>query len=307
MNLRQLEAFRTTMQSGSITGAAKVLRISQPSVSRLISDLEASVGFQLFARSGRGLLPTAEAQRFNQVVETTFVGIERLRETAELIKTTSGGLISVGSIQSIANIELTSAVNDFIIQNEDVRFMLQSRNTPSIIEGVQNGQFELGIVGRQPPYAGVELLASVSAPYVCLLPEEHPLAESYGPLDLEKLVAREAFVTSGGAFPDEMMEIEPALSEKMRDTSRLSATNMPLAAALTRETGAFSIADPFSAEQAVRMGGVVFRPIVQRLKYHVAIVCRARQQLDRQIIEFAEVLGARIQERARIVEEYRSA
>ena len=304
MNLRQLEAFRATIQSGSITGAAGVLRISQPSVSRLISDLEASVGFDLFARSGRGLAPTSEAQRFFQVVETTFVGIDRLRDTAELIRTTSGGLISIGSIQSIANIELPMAVNQFVKRYEDVRFMLQSRNTPSILDGVQSGQFDLGIVGRQPPYAGVEMLASVSAPYVCLLPEEHPLAEGYGPIDLEDLVDQETFVTFGGAFPDEMMEIDPSLSERMRNRSRLSATNMPLAAALTRETGALSMADPFSAEQAVRMGGVVFRPITQKLKYHVAVVCRARQQLDRQKLEFAELLGSRIEERAFAVEKY---
>jgi len=43
MNQRQLEAFRATMRSGSITAAAKLMHISQPSVSRLISDLERSV------------------------------------------------------------------------------------------------------------------------------------------------------------------------------------------------------------------------------------------------------------------------
>ena len=40
MNLRQLEAFRATIRCGSITEAAKMMHISQPSVSRLIADLE---------------------------------------------------------------------------------------------------------------------------------------------------------------------------------------------------------------------------------------------------------------------------
>ena len=62
MNLRQLEAFRATIESGSITGAAELLHISQPSVSRLISDLERSVGFPLFLRVGRGLKATEEAR-----------------------------------------------------------------------------------------------------------------------------------------------------------------------------------------------------------------------------------------------------
>ena len=57
MNMRQLEAFRATMRSGSITEAAEMMHLSQPSVSRLIIDLEHAVGFPLFIRSGRGLSP----------------------------------------------------------------------------------------------------------------------------------------------------------------------------------------------------------------------------------------------------------
>lgn len=45
MNLRQLEAFRATNVMGSVSRAAETIHVSQPSVNRLISDLEASVGF----------------------------------------------------------------------------------------------------------------------------------------------------------------------------------------------------------------------------------------------------------------------
>ena len=45
MNLRQLEAFRATYLMGSVSRAAETIHVSQPSVNRLISDLEASDGF----------------------------------------------------------------------------------------------------------------------------------------------------------------------------------------------------------------------------------------------------------------------
>jgi DNA-binding transcriptional LysR family regulator len=66
MNLRQLETFRATMRCGSITGAARLLHISQPSVRRLITDLEDSLSFKLFTRTGHGLVSTVEARRFQQ-------------------------------------------------------------------------------------------------------------------------------------------------------------------------------------------------------------------------------------------------
>ncbi len=92
MNLRQLEACRATMRSGSITAAAEILHISQPSVSRLVSGLEISVGFPLFLRAGRGLTATVEARRFYQAVDSMFIGIDRLKELANTIRTTAGGV-----------------------------------------------------------------------------------------------------------------------------------------------------------------------------------------------------------------------
>ncbi len=304
MNVRQLEAFRATMQCGSITAAAEALHISQPSVSRLIADLEHSIGFSLFLRTGRGLTPTEEAHRFHASVDGMFVGVSRLREAAEAIRTTTGGLISIGVIQSIATLELPKAVRTIHDRYSDVRFMIQSRNTPAILDALQSHQLDLGVVGRQPPYAGFDVLTEIAAPYVCLLPEDHPLCNSDGPLDLECMVNSETFITTGDAYPDEMMGIDRVLSRQLKARSRISAANLPVAAALVRETGALAIADPFSAEQSVRMGGVVFRPIRQSLSYHIAIVCRARDRLPRAARDFSEVLGRQIRDRAEAVARY---
>ncbi|MDH5529598.1 MAG: LysR family transcriptional regulator [Paracoccaceae bacterium] len=304
MNLRQLEAFRATMRSGSITEAAEMMHISQPSVSRLIADLERSVGFALFLRTGRGLTATVEAKTFYQGVEGMFAGVGKLRELAESIRTTSGGVISIGTIQSIATIELPKAVNTLYQRHKDIRFMIQSRNTPAILDAVQMHQFDLGIVGRQPPYEGVEVLFQTTAPYVCLIPEDHPLAGQSGVVDLAELAEDEEFVTFGGAFPDEMMAMDSALSHNLQRRSRISATNMPVAASMVRETGVLAIADPFSAEQAVLMGGVVFRPIKQRLQYHVSLITPGRDRLSRPALELAEILAAQLSERVASVSRF---
>ena len=168
MNQRQLEAFRATMRSGSITAAAKLMHISQPSVSRLISDLERSVGFALFVRAGRGLVTTVEARRFYQGVEGMFIGVDKLEALADTIRSTSSGTISVGVIPSLSTIEMPSAVAQIYRAYDDVRIMVYVRNTPAIIDAVQMQQLDIGIVGRQPPYDGVETLYQTTLPYVCL-------------------------------------------------------------------------------------------------------------------------------------------
>jgi len=231
-----------------------------------------------------------------------FVGIDRLQDLAKSIRTSQGGAISIGTIQSIATIELPIAISRLYHENPDIEFVVQSRNTPAILDAVQMRQIDLGIVGREPDYAGVEVLYQTSAAYVCLIPEDHPLADEYGPVDLEELVKTETFVTFGASYPDSMMSINPELSDELRARSRLSVANMPLAGALVREASVLAIADPFSAEQAVRMGGVVFRPIKQKLTYFVAVVAARREDLSREALKFVDLFGQQLQARVDKVE-----
>ena len=297
LNLRQLEALRATIRAGSITAAAKMMHISQPSVSRLVADLEYAVGFPLFVRVGRGLTPTVEGRHFYEGVEGMFIGIDRLDELAKSIRTSQGGVISIGAIQSISTIELPKAIGRLYNVNPEIRFEVQSRNTPAILDAVQTRQIDLGIVGREPDHQGVEILYQTSVPYVCLIPEDHWLAGEYGSVDLNQLADTETFVTFGDTYPDAMMSIEPGLSDKLRARSRLTVANMPLAGALVREASVLAISDPFSAEQAVQMGGVVFRPIEQNLTYFVTIVTAQRESLSREALKFVDFFSTQLKDR----------
>ncbi len=68
INTRQIEAFRAIMLAGTVTGAAERLRISQPAVSRLISQLESKSKLKLFQRQRQRLHPTPEAIAFYREV-----------------------------------------------------------------------------------------------------------------------------------------------------------------------------------------------------------------------------------------------
>jgi DNA-binding transcriptional LysR family regulator len=226
-----------------------------------------------------------------------FFGIDRLEELAKSIRTSQGGVISIGAIQSISTIELPKAIGRLYNVNPEIRFEVQSRNTPAILDAVQTRQIDLGIVGREPDHPGVEILYQTSVPYVCLIPEDHWLAGEYGSVDLNQLAETETFVTFGDTYPDAMMSIETRLSDKLRARSRLTVANMPLAGALVREASVLAISDPFSAEQAVRMGGVVFRPIEQNLTYFVTIVTAQRESLSREALKFVDFFSNQLKDR----------
>ena len=86
ITFRQIDAFKTVVQSGTVTETARMLGISQPAVSRLIADLESQVGFKLFARSGRNLKATPEALLLVEEVRRALSGLEQIKHTATAIK-----------------------------------------------------------------------------------------------------------------------------------------------------------------------------------------------------------------------------
>src|SRR5215203_918177 len=62
LRLRDLRVFFAVVEAGSLTKAAKRLRVSHPAVSQVIADLERVLGVQLFDRTTRGVEPTRYAR-----------------------------------------------------------------------------------------------------------------------------------------------------------------------------------------------------------------------------------------------------
>jgi len=101
MRWRQLEAFRETMITGTARGAAEIMGISQPAVSRLLDGLEESLKITLFDRATGRLVPTVEAQLFYAELPRAFSSYERLRTVAEDIRFGRKGSLHIASMPAL--------------------------------------------------------------------------------------------------------------------------------------------------------------------------------------------------------------
>ena len=82
INLEWLRTFRTVYKTKSLSKAAELLRISQPTVSQQISTLEAHIGQKLFIRKSKGVIETDEGR----ILNTRIAGsIEELEGVEKLI------------------------------------------------------------------------------------------------------------------------------------------------------------------------------------------------------------------------------
>jgi DNA-binding transcriptional LysR family regulator len=290
MNFRQLKAFNAVMQTGSITAAAKQMLVSQPSVTRLIRDLELNLGFALFVRQGRGIVATVEARRFHLAVESTFLNIERLDDLAASIRKKAVGKISIGVIPTFSTSLLPRVLGQMRMQDDTTHSIIYTHNTPAIVDAIRLQQFDLGIVSRSPPYVGVDILYQTMVNYVALIPEDHFLAKSKDPIDLKDVAGQIEFVTFGSVYPLEMQGMDANLAEKFQSNARYSVANVLAGAALVREAGVPAIVDPFSARMSVASGGVVIRPIVQNMKYNIAIITRGVDMMTQETRQLADAI-----------------
>ncbi|NJP92914.1 LysR family transcriptional regulator [Nonomuraea sp. FMUSA5-5] len=82
MSLRQFEYALAVAEQGSVTAAAELLHVAQPSVSQQIRGLERDLGVQLFERTPTGLVPTAVGRAFLREAEIAVRASRRARATA---------------------------------------------------------------------------------------------------------------------------------------------------------------------------------------------------------------------------------
>jgi DNA-binding transcriptional LysR family regulator len=177
VSLRQIEAFRATMQAGTVVGAAGLLNITQPAVSRLIGLLELRIGFALFERRGRRLLPTAEAQQLYREIERIHLGVERIAHAALDIKTQRAGALRVAVLPAIAQWLAPRVTQAFLANRPSVRVLLDSLPSRQIAELVATHQYDMGVVEMPVLQLSldVDLIEGIEA--VVVLPAGHPLAE----------------------------------------------------------------------------------------------------------------------------------
>jgi DNA-binding NarL/FixJ family response regulator len=110
MNLRHIEIFHAVYINGSVSGAARALNISQPSVSKTLRHAESLLGFPLFQRTRGRLVATEDAHLLFSEVSEIQDRVHALREAGRNLKRGTAGTLRVSALPSLALAALPTAV-----------------------------------------------------------------------------------------------------------------------------------------------------------------------------------------------------
>lgn len=175
-NLRSLECLRATIATGSATGAAQQLGLSQPAVSRLLAVLERSIGFPLFDRRKGRLIPTREALTFSREADIALQSVDRVAQLARNLRNENFGELTVVSPPSFAEGILAPVIAGFIAAHPGVRVSLDSQSVEVAREMVALRAVDCGFVKLPVDHPGLACEPLLRAGTLCAVPERHRLA-----------------------------------------------------------------------------------------------------------------------------------
>jgi LysR family nitrogen assimilation transcriptional regulator len=140
VNLRQLEYFKQIAESRSITRDAHQLRVSQPSLTRQMQQLEKDLGVLLFYRSDKGVTLTPAGQELLERAESVLAQVRKISGEVGKYATEPKGEFSFGVPPSLYDIVTSRLMADYIDLYPEVRLR--------IIEGLSGTLHEMVLTGR---------------------------------------------------------------------------------------------------------------------------------------------------------------
>jgi DNA-binding transcriptional LysR family regulator len=291
-DLRHIEAFRAVMVAGSVVGGAKLLNVTQPGVSRTIGLLELRLGYALFERRGRRLVPTAEAEALYREIEHVYSGIERIAHVAMDIRLQRAGALRVATLPALAQWLVPHAIARFQQDRPGVTVFVQSLPSRQIAELVSTRQFDVGVVELPLSVPAIDLEPLQPVPTMAVVPSGHRLARrrrlSLADFDGERMV-----LLSAHSFV--RYQIDDAFSSAKVSPSVVAETpSSSIACALVAAGAGITLVSKWTAEPFAGPG-IVVRPVQEPLVSRYAIIFPAGRTRSRLAEAFAQELRQQMQ------------
>lgn len=149
MEFRVLQYFLAVTREQSISGAAESLHLSQPTLSRQLKDMEEELGKQLFIRSNRKITLTEEGMILRKRAEEITELVKKTQDEIALSDENIAGDISIGAGETDGNHSMIRAARDLQAEYPLVRFHIVSGNREQVLESIDRGLLDFGVVYGQ--------------------------------------------------------------------------------------------------------------------------------------------------------------
>ena len=176
MNEKQLRAFKLAVETGTLAQAARMMHVSAPAVSQMLTSLEEELGFSLLHRRQGRVSPTPHGLYFLRAAEQAISSLEAARDTGQMLRTNPLGQIRVSVSAGMSLRIVPRVVAQFRQEFPTCQVSVQARTSPRTLDLVLHQVADIGIVDA-PYHEGLSNGISFRIPLGCVFRADHPLAK----------------------------------------------------------------------------------------------------------------------------------
>jgi DNA-binding transcriptional LysR family regulator len=176
MTLRQVEVIRAVMVTGTIGGAARLLNVSAPGISRLVKYTEKSLGVRFFQRQNGRYFPTPEAESIFEQINGVYKKVDDLTEIISKIGRGALSDLRVGSVPSISQIMVPRAIERVRRRYPELRIDINILKIEEAVDYLLLGRGDCVAMSYRLDHPGLDFLPLASGELFCIVPDGHELA-----------------------------------------------------------------------------------------------------------------------------------
>lgn len=293
--LRQLQYIVAVAETGRFHEAARLMNVSQPSLSAQISEAETQLGARLIERNRKGAYMTPLGEEVVRRARKIFKELEDMKTVVQQSAGTLRGRFRLGTIPTLGPYLLPSAAKELHRRFPDLRLSVREEAARELDEKLKDGRLDLLISTHEDHANTASMHLFDEQLYVCAA-NEHELSRRDGPVGIEELRGRE-ILTLGNGFRlsiivQELARISGAhVSTEYEGTSLDAVRQMAVMGA-----GVAILPSLYTLVEARRDPTQVVRPIkIDGARREVSLIWR----LDSPLAESMETIGTVLREVAR--------
>lgn len=288
MRLRHIEVFHAVMQAGTISGAAQLLHISQPAVTKVLQHCELQLGMPLFDRVRGKLYPTPEAQRLFVEIDKLNRDLVAIRRLAANLRRGESEQLRLVATPTLGAAVIPAAMTHWCRAFPNGHCVLGTNHTREIVSALLLGEADLALSLQDPRHPGIKTEVLANGPMMALCPLGSPEAAEEGPLPLTEIRTELVAMPADDQLGNTVMNAFEA--QGASPVSRLTVQTYQLARALVEAGVGMTIVDPFTAASADR-SRVRLRPLAPTIAVQLYLLTAANAPLAQSARRLVKYLG----------------
>jgi DNA-binding transcriptional LysR family regulator len=268
MKLRHIEVFHAVMLTGTVNGAARLLNVTQPAVTKILQHAEDQLGFKLFIRNKGRIVPTAEANILFGEASKIFSGLDNIRSIANNLRHAGGDCVRLAVPPAFCLELIPTVIAAFRKEMPETAVEVHSHHYAEAISAVLRQDVDLAVAFNPQDHPALVIEPLATARFVGCFPAA---AAARLPTVVDLSVFQQwPFIALSGRDPLGVgVKAALQLAGVALPASTEVNTNALALALVARDAGA-AIIDEYTASSMG--GGVVIRQLDPALTFEVGLI-----------------------------------